>query len=115
MTTIANRKFSEMRQLEFQSLGTSEVNTMLLQPLLDKSSTWVAEITDLQVDLSEELAFPENKRLFSIIQIPKADAEQKDDDGNVEDINVEGDTITIQFSTFSLLSNAFMLLRRRSQ
>ena len=70
MTTIANRKFSELRQLEFQSVGTSEVNTMLLQPLLDKSSTWVAEITDLQVDLSDELAFPANKRLFTIFQKP---------------------------------------------
>ena len=70
MTTIANRKFSEMVQLEFQNSGSSSVSAMLLQPLLDKASTFICELTDLQVSLNEELAFPEDMWLFSIVRKP---------------------------------------------
>ena len=70
MTTIANKKFSEMVQLEFQNTGSGAVSAMLLQPLLEKSSTFVCELTDLQCTLNQELVFPENKWLFSIVRKP---------------------------------------------
>ena len=43
---------------------------MLLQPLLDKSSTWLCEVTNFECDMSEELAFPENEHLFTIVRRP---------------------------------------------
>ena len=70
MTTIANQKFSEMVQLEFQNSGSSGVSAMLLQPLLEKTSTYVCELTDLQCSLNEELAFPENRWLMTIVRKP---------------------------------------------
>ena len=71
MATVANRKFSEMRQIEFQQNGSASISAMLLQPLLEKSSTWVCEVTDLQCNLGEELAFPENEHLFTIVERPQ--------------------------------------------
>ena len=44
------------------------MNTMLIQPLLEKASTWVVEVTDLQCNLGDELAFPEKEWLFSIVR-----------------------------------------------
>ena len=44
------------------------MNTMLIQPLLEKASTWVVEVTDLQCNLGDELAFPEGEWLFSIVR-----------------------------------------------
>ena len=70
MTTIANKKFSEMVQLEFQNYGSGAVSAMLLQPLLEKASTFVCEVTDLQCTINQELVFPEGKWLFSIVRKP---------------------------------------------
>ena len=70
MTTIANKKFSEMVQLEFQNYGSAAVSAMLLQPLLEKTSTFVCEVTDLQCTINQELVFPEDKWLFSIVRKP---------------------------------------------
>ena len=68
--SVANRKFTDMKQIEFQQSGSSRVEAMLTQPLLDKASTYMCEITDLQATVGEELAFPENQWLFSIIRKP---------------------------------------------
>ena len=68
--SVANRKFTDMKQIEFQQSGSSRVETMLTQPLLEKASTYMCEITDLQATIGEELAFPENQWLFSIIRKP---------------------------------------------
>ena len=70
MTTVANRKFAEMKQLEFQQTGSASTTAMLLQPLLDKSSTWLCEVVNFECDMSEELAFPENEHLFTILRRP---------------------------------------------
>ena len=68
--SIANRKFTDMKQIEFQQSGSSRVEVMLTQPLLEKASTYMCEVTDLQATIGEELAFPENQWMFSIIQKP---------------------------------------------
>ena len=70
MTTVANRKYAEMKQLEFQQSGSSSVTAMLNQPLLEKSSTWLCEVTNFEVDMGEELAFPEGETLFTIVRRP---------------------------------------------
>ena len=71
MSSIANRKYTDMRQIEFQQSGSSRVNAMLVQPLLEKSSTYMCEVTDLQCSVGEELAFPEDQWLFSIVTRPR--------------------------------------------
>ena len=68
--SVANRKFTDMKQIEFQQSGSSRVEAMLTQPLLEKASTYMCEITDLQATIGEELAFPENQWMFSIIRKP---------------------------------------------
>ena len=81
--SVANRKFTDMKQIEFQQSGSSRVEAMLTQPLLDKASTYMCEITDLQATVGEELAFPENQWLFSIIQkpnVPPVDPAGNDND-----------------------------------
>ena len=70
MTTVANRKFAEMKQIEFQQTASSSVNTMLNQPLLEKASTWICEVTDFECTLGEEPAFPENEWMFTIVKRP---------------------------------------------
>ena len=44
MSSIANRKYTDMRQIEFQQNGSSRVTAMLTQPLLENSSTYMCEI-----------------------------------------------------------------------
>ena len=68
--SVANRKFTDMKQIEFQQSGSSRVEAMLTQPLLEKASTYMCEVTDLQATIGEELAFPENQWLFSVIKKP---------------------------------------------
>ena len=70
MSSIANRKYTDMRQIEFQQSGSGQVSAMLVQPLLEKSSTYMCEITDLQCSVGEELAFPENQWLLSVFKRP---------------------------------------------
>ena len=70
MSSVANRKYTDMKQIEFQQTGSSRMEAMLLQPLLEKSSTYMCEITDLQLTIGEELAFPEEQWLFSIVRRP---------------------------------------------
>ena len=70
--SIANRKFTDMKQIEFQQSGSGRVEAMLTQPLLDKASTYMCEVTDLQATIGEELAFPENQWMFSIIRKPNS-------------------------------------------
>ena len=70
MSSIANRKFTDMKQIEFQQQGSSEISTMLTQPLLENSSTYMCEVTDLQCTIGRELVFPKNEWLFSIVRRP---------------------------------------------
>ena len=70
MSSVANRKFTDMKQIEFQQSGSSDINAMLTQPLLEESSTYMCEVTDLQCTIGRELAFPENAWLFTIYRIP---------------------------------------------
>ena len=70
MSSVANRKFTDMKQIEFQQSGSSEINAMLTQPLLENSSTYMCEVTDLQCTIGRELAFPRNEWLFSVIRRP---------------------------------------------
>ena len=70
MSSIANRKFTDMKQIEFQQNGSAEISAMLTQPLLENSSTYMCEVTDLQCTVGRELAFPEDQWLFSIIRRP---------------------------------------------
>ena len=72
MSSIANRKYTDMRQIEFQQNGSSRVTAMLTQPLLENSSTYMCEVTDFECSIGEELAFPENQWLFSIIRWPSS-------------------------------------------
>ena len=71
MSSIANRKFTDMRQIEFQQNGSSRVTAMLTQPLLENSSTYMCEITDLQCTMGHELAFPHGAWMFSIMRRPR--------------------------------------------
>ena len=70
MSSIANRKFTDMKQIEFQQNGSGEISAMLTQPLLENSSTYMCEVTDLQCTIGRELAFPEDQWLFSIVRRP---------------------------------------------
>ena len=70
MSSVANRKYTDMRQIEFQQNGSSRVTAMLTQPLLEKSSTYMCEVTDFECSIGEELAFPEDQWLFSIVARP---------------------------------------------
>ena len=71
MSSIANRKFTDMRQIEFQQNGSSRVTAMLTQPLLENSSTYMCEITDLQCTMGHELAFPHDAWMFSVMRRPR--------------------------------------------
>ena len=73
MSSVANRKYTDMRQIEFQQNGSSRVTAMLTQPLLENSSTYMCEITDFECSMGEELAFPEDQWLFSIVARPNHD------------------------------------------
>ena len=70
MSSVANRKYTDMRQIEFQQNGSSRVTAMLTQPLLENSSTYMCEVTDFECSMGEELAFPEDQWLFSIVARP---------------------------------------------
>ena len=68
--SVANHKFTDMKQIEFQQSGSSEVNAMLTQPLLEKPSTYTVEVTDLQCTLGEEPFFPTDEWLFTLFRLP---------------------------------------------
>ena len=70
MSSIANRKFTDMKQIEFQQNGSGEISAMLTQPLLENSSTYMCEVTDLQCTIGRELAFPKDQWLFTITSRP---------------------------------------------
>ena len=68
--SVANHKFTDMKQIEFQQSGSSEVNAMLTQPLLEKPSTYTCEVTNLQCTIGEEPFFPTGEWLFTIFRLP---------------------------------------------
>ena len=68
--SVANHKFTDMKQIEFQQSGSSEVNAMLTQPLLEKPSTYTVEVTDLQCTIGEEPFFPIDEWLFTLFRLP---------------------------------------------
>ena len=73
MSSIANRKFTDMRQIEFQQNGSSRITAMLTQPLLENSSTYMCEVTDLQCTIGSELAFPHSQWLCTVARRVKGE------------------------------------------
>ena len=66
MATVANVKKVDMTQLEFQNLGSSAVQCVLQQPLLENSSTYTCELTSLQLSLDGESLLPVGEEFLTI-------------------------------------------------
>ena len=66
MATVANVKNVDMTQLEFQNLGSSRVQAVLQQPLLQNSSTYTCELTSVQLSLDGEALLPVGEEFFTV-------------------------------------------------
>ena len=72
MATISNVKNVDMQQLEFQNLGSAQVQSVLQQPLLKNASTYTSELVSMQISLDGVSLVPEGEEFISIGMRPLA-------------------------------------------
>ena len=66
MATISNVKNVDMQQLEFQNLGSSAVQTVLQQPLLQNASTYTSELVSMELSLDNLSLVPEGEEFLTV-------------------------------------------------
>ena len=89
--SIVNEKGSDLVQLEFQSLGSSSMSTMLIQPLLEHASQYNCHLVNLHTALGDS-AIPGGQRLFKVVVSPWMRRQQS----NSADLQSLGAQLTAQ-------------------
>ena len=103
MATISNVKNVDMQQLEFQNLGSSAVQTVLQQPLLQNASTYTSELVSMELSLDNLPLVPEGEEFLTVGlrgiggMLCDMDEFKKQIDGSSTLVNCFGDLVPNQF------------------